>query len=397
LYKKQADALFYPKDRDARDARYALIEASTKTGKTVGSMAWLFEQAYLGKRRQNYWWIAPIRPQARIAFERTKAGLPAFMYVSNESDLTITLPNGAIIWYKGSDNPDSLYGEDVYAAVVDEASRCKEAAWHAIRSTLTATRGPVRIIGNVKGRRNWFFALSRRAEQGEPGMSYTKLVAYDAVAAGVLVDEEVEDARRVLPDAVFRELYLAEPSDDQGNPFGLKAIAAAVRPLSGLPSVAWGWDLGKKQDWTVGIGLDQNGHVAEWHRWQKPWQSTIPEIRRITGMTPAKVDSTGLGDPVLEALQDGGPNSFEGYLFTMPSKQKLMEGLALDINNQTIGYPESEITMELEIFEYEYSRLGVRYTAPEGFHDDCVCALALANLCRSQNRGAGLWAMLGKR
>lgn len=378
-------------------ARYALVEASTKTGKTVGCMAWLFEQAYLGNRGENYWWIAPIRPQAKIAFERTKNGLPTSMFSANESDLTITLPNGAIIWYKGSDHPDSLYGEDVYAAVVDEASRCKEAAWHAVRSTLTATRGPLRIIGNVKGRRNWFFNLARRAEQGEKGMCYVKLVAYDAVAAGVLVNEEVEDARRVLPDAVFRELYLAEPSDDQGNPFGLKAIAAAIQPLSVLPPVAWGWDLGKKQDYTVGIGLDFNGHVAEFHRWQKPWQSTIPEIRRITGQAPALVDSTGLGDPVLEALQADSPGNFEGYLFTMPSKQKLMEGLALDINNRTIGYPEGDITQELEIFEYEYTRLGVRYTAPEGFHDDCVCSLALANLCKSQGRGAEMWAMLGRR
>jgi hypothetical protein len=34
--------------------------------------------------------------------------------------------------------------------------------------------------------------------------------------------------------------------------------------------------------------------------------------------------------------------------------------------------------MELETFEYEYTRTGVRYSAPEGLHDDCVCALALA-------------------
>jgi hypothetical protein len=32
----------------------------------------------------------------------------------------------------------------------------------------------------------------------------------------------------------------------------------------------------------------------------------------------------------------------------------------------------------LETFEYEFTRIGVRYTAPDGLHDDCVCALALA-------------------
>mgnify|MGYP003337455273 CR=1 FL=1 len=33
---------------------------------------------------------------------------------------------------------------------------------------------------------------------------------------------------------------------------------------------------------------------------------------------------------------------------------------------------------ELEAFEYEYTRTGARYCAPEGVHDDTVCSLALA-------------------
>ena len=32
----------------------------------------------------------------------------------------------------------------------------------------------------------------------------------------------------------------------------------------------------------------------------------------------------------------------------------------------------------MESFEYEQTRTGVRYSAPEGLHDDCVVALALA-------------------
>jgi hypothetical protein len=33
---------------------------------------------------------------------------------------------------------------------------------------------------------------------------------------------------------------------------------------------------------------------------------------------------------------------------------------------------------ELENFEYEYTKTGVRYSAPDGSHDDCVMSLALA-------------------
>ena len=58
--------------------------------------------------------------------------------IYNNSNLSITIPNGATIWFKGGDKPDSLYGEDVYGAVIDEASRCKEEVWSAVRSTITA-------------------------------------------------------------------------------------------------------------------------------------------------------------------------------------------------------------------------------------------------------------------
>ena len=162
LYPKQQAAIFCPD-------RYGIIEGSTKCGKTVACIAWILERAMAGLRGQAFWWISPVYPQAKVAYRRLKRGLPETLYTANESELTITLVNGAIISFRSAEKPDNLYGEDVYAAVLDEATRMREEAWHAIRSTLTATRGPVRIIGNVKGRRNWAYALARRAEGGEPG------------------------------------------------------------------------------------------------------------------------------------------------------------------------------------------------------------------------------------
>jgi phage FluMu gp28-like protein len=316
--------------------------------------------------------------QAKIAFRRLKAGLPRESYNPNESDLTLTLINGARIVCKSAEKPDNLYGEDVFAAVFDEASRAREEAWHALRSTLTATRGKVRIIGNVKGRKNWAYKLARKAESGEPGMSYQKITAYDAIDAGILSEDEIEDARRQLPDNVFRELYLAEPSDDEGNPFGLISIRDCVTPLSNDAPVCFGVDLAKSVDWTCVIGLDKKNRVCVLERFQKPWNETIETVRRIVGTTKALVDSTGVGDAVLESLQKDGRSNFEGFKFTSQSKQQLMEGLAVAIQKQTIRFPEGVIANELESFEYEYTRTGVKYSAPSGMHDDAVCALALA-------------------
>lgn len=375
LYPAQEAALFAP-------ARYAIVEASTKSGKTVGALAWLVEQAILhGRPGRNYWWVAPIYPQAAIAYRRLKRMLPVPLFHSNEGDLTMTLTNGAILWFKSGEKPDNLYGEDVHAAVVDEASRVREEAWHAVRTTLTATRGPCRIIGNVRGRRNWAYALARRAEAGEPGYHYARITAHDAVAAGVLTADEIADARRQLPDSVFRELYLAEASEDVGNPFGLAAIDACTGPLASTEPYAWGWDLARAQDWCVGIALDRDGATCRFERFQRPWEETFQAV--LGNVKPAAlIDSTGVGDPIVDRLQRQVGGVAEGYHYTRQSKQQLMEGLAAAIQGREVSYPEGPIAAELREFEYTYTAGGVLYSAPAGYYDDCVNGLALAVECR---------------
>ena len=368
----------YPKQRDAvfNDARYAVVEASTKSGKTYACIAWLFEQAIQGRPGQHFWWVAPVSVQARIAFDRLSRGLPIAGVTLHRSDLSIHLPNGATIWFKSAERPDSLYGEDVHAAVIDEATRMREEAWHAVRSTLTSTRGPVRIIGNVKGRKNWAYRFARRAEGGDPEVHYARITALDAVEAGLFEADEIDDARRHLPEGIFRELFFAEPSDDGGNPFGIEAIRAGIGALSANDPVAWGWDLGRAQDWTVGMALDRSGQVCRFIRFQAPWNEIERRIVAETGHVNALVDSTGVGDVILDRLRDQG--HFEGFHFTSQSKQQLMEGLAVAIQQRELCFPDGEIVSELTAFEYEYTRLGVKYTAPAGMHDDCVDALALS-------------------
>lgn len=388
LYPLQEAAIFAP-------TRYSIIEASTKSGKTVGCIVWLTEQALKGKAGYEYWWVAPIVGQAKIAFRRVCRFLSSRVYTVNKTELTITLLNGAVLRFKSADNPDSLYGEDVYAVVIDEATRCKEESYHAVRSTLTATRGPIRIIGNVKGRRNWVYRLAARARSGDdPNMSYHKITAYDAVAAGVLDGQEIEDAKAALPENVFRELYLAEPSEDSGNPFGIEAIQRCIAPIANTPARVFGWDLAKSVDYNVGVGLDHDGRICVFERWNGvPWRITIDRIDTINGNVSALVDSTGVGDPILEDLQAlRGVSVYQGYTFTQASKQKLMEGLALAIQKQYITVIEGVLLDELEIFEYSFSRTGgVRYCAPEGYHDDCVMGLALAQMQRTLAPSQGVY------
>ena len=386
------------------DKRFAWVEGTAKAGKTMGLAAWITEQAFLRKNR-NYVWLAPVFGQAEIAYTRIKNGLagqflsreqavavinaqPERVRRANETKLTLTLPTKPehVLWFKSGEKPDNIYGEDVGAAVIDEGSRMREAAWWALRSTLTATRGPLRGIANVKGKKNWFYNKCREAEKGDdPDSHYAKITALDAIRAGILASDEIDRAKRDLPESVFNELYMAIPSDTGCNPFGIDAIAAAVDVISLAPAVCYGVDLAKSIDWTVIIGLDDEGKVCHFERFQKPWTETKARIREVCGSTPTLVDSTGVGDPVLEDIQRGGdigmdqlrPN-FEGYKFSSSSKQQLMEGLAVAIQQGRTTVLEGAHRIEMESFEYEYSRTGVTYSAPEGCHDDTVCAHAMA-------------------
>jgi hypothetical protein len=159
----------------------------------------------------------------------------------------------------------------------------------------------------------------------------------------------------------------------------------------------WGWDLARATDWTWGIALCGHGRVCRSERWNQSsitsiphrdhtlgtshpeyWDLTIRRVQTLTGAVPALVDSTGPGGPIDQALAAGHHRNFEGYVFTSRSKQQLMEGLAVAVQRREVGFPDDQLVLELESFEYEYTRLGVKYSAPEGMHDDGVCALALA-------------------
>ena len=146
LYSKQEQALF-------TNARYGIVEATTKSGKTVGAIAWLMEQAVAGRPGDNFWWIAPVAAQSSIAFERLQRMLPKGTFKANATHKTITLVNQAKIWFKSGDNPDSLYGEDV---AIRSSSGCNgsvmaifrastsphprsRSSWRALRSRFNST------------------------------------------------------------------------------------------------------------------------------------------------------------------------------------------------------------------------------------------------------------------
>ena len=396
-------------------ARYTVTLAATKCGKTASHIVWLFEKALQCKVNQSVWWIAPTFGQAKIAFNRMKTQVSdRALFKANETNLIITLITGAKIEFKTAEKPDNLYGDDVYAAVFDEFTRAREAGWFALRSTLTSTGGQCKFIGNAKDNKNWGNKLANAAKStkniangGE--YEFFKITAYDAAAAGMKTKEglpfidEIESAKRDLPPSVFAELYLAEPSENGSHPFGLKFIELSCQPtLSTNPTVCFGIDLGKKSDYVSVIGFDQWGCQSYYETWNKKnWQVTIDKIKILPDVA-TRVDATGLGDVVVDQIKHFRNNT-DGYIFTQGSKQRLMEGLELAFHQRKIVIADDSdiingtgrLRSQLEKYETTFTRMGISYSAPDGDHDDDVCALSLAweayKFANVQGNGPSVW------
>lgn len=258
--------------------------------------------------------------------------------------------------------------------IVDEAAFAK-ALWvrwtESIRATLADLKGDAWFMSTPKGK-NDFYKLFMRGRSGEQNWASWQMSTYD----NPYIDPtEIDDARSDLPEAAFRQEYMAEFLENAANPFGSAYIAQCTYPLSNAPAVCFGVDLAKSYDYTVIIGLDRNGSVCFFERFQKDWRQTVQTILNLPS-APIAIDSTGVGDPIAEDI--ARVRDVELFKFTSTSKQQLMEGLALGIQQRKITFPEGHIVDELNNFEYEFTRTGVKYSAPAGLHDDCVCSLALA-------------------
>jgi len=365
------------------DARFRVVMCGRRFGKSELSQIEIISSALMGN---SVAYITPTYQLAKTFFAKLIKIIP---FENNKSDLIINFPNGGSVQFYTGERLDSLRGRKFHLVVIDEASFIPnlEDGWlNSIRPTLTDYKGRAIFLSTPKGK-NYFYSLYLKGLESESDWQSFKFTTYD----NPYIDKnEIDDASRQLPVAVFEQEYNANAMENASNPFGNNFITFCVKPISTLPVAYYGIDLAKSVDWSVIIGMDINGDVCHFDRFQKDWKQTRETILLIDKNKPIVIDSTGVGDSITEDLQRYF-NSMFGFKYTSTSKQQLMEMLSSAIQKGEIGFPDGMIKEELDIFEYQFTNTGVRYSAPQGFHDDCVNALALALKCKNQYKNAGIY------
>ena len=322
---------------------------------------------------------------------------------NNYSDNFLKLKNGSTIYFRSAERYDNIRGFTFDYAIIDEAAFIKQEAWtEAIRPTLVVKGKKVLFISTPKGK-NWFHELFQLGIS--PDHSNYKSYKGTSYDTPFIDAEEIEDAKRTVPANVFKQEYLAEFLDSGGEVFtNLNKIEFSRWPTQ-QGKVFCGIDLGKQEDFTVATFMDSQGQVLEIYRNNKSqWNVMVKEIIQLLKKWNAStlVEVNSIGDVIFEQIKQSHSDTHP-FTTTSKSKNEIVEGLILDVNEQSIVIPSKQLfeplQHELEVFTYEYNpkTRNVRYTHPTGMHDDTVISLSLANYWRKQNKSYGSYTVMGRQ
>ena len=364
-------------------ARFRVLACGRRWGKTISGANEFIKCMLKAPEYAVGFAVAPTFWHTQKQWKEFLNYCPAELIVNiQRGEHKITLIGKREVWFRSCDNPDSLRSEGVKVLWMDEYGQIKEDAWTmALRPALMDKKGIGIFTGTPKGRK-WGFQLWTRGQ--DLAQSDYESWAFPSWDNPYIDKSEVEEFARDMPEMAYKQEILAEFLDDVGAVFRKVdgCIEGSLEPYAWSKAYYMGVDLAKHMDFTVICILDQDGHLCAFERFnQIDWVFQKKRIVNVARQYKASVviDSTGVGDPILDELRRSDIN-VQGYKFTNASKKELIENLSIRIENREISYPDEPILInELKLFGYTVSPGGtVSYGAPENYHDDCVIALALA-------------------
>lgn len=365
------------------DARFKVLACGRRWGKTRLAALVSLVYALRGKR---VWWIGPTFPMASIGWRLLKRLSAPLKPHKSETQRYLRFSTGGEIWVKSADNPDSLRGEGLDLAVLDECAFIQEEAWFdAIRPALTDRKGGAIFISTPKGR-NWFWHLWRSALDKEGWARWH----YPSETNPFLDPAEIAEAKEQLPELTFRQEYLAEFLEGEGAVFR-NIEACLIDDDHTKPGehrghfIAIGVDWGKHEDYTaISVFCADCGRELQRDRFnQIDYTFQVQRLKAINDRWKADlvlVETNAMGEPIFEQIAREGLK-VSGFQTTATTKPPLIESLALAFEREEAKWLRDPVwTHELEAYGRRVNSVTGRssYSAPPGEHDDTVMARALA-------------------
>lgn len=371
------------------NARFKTIVAGRRSGKTfyVAYEEIIVKEFF--KKNKNIWIVAPNYDLTQRVWDELYSVCVnrlrnwVVQLVNSKGSFKIKTVLNTVIEAKSADDPQTLVGKGIDLLIIDEAGKVKAKAWkESLMPTLIDRHGRVVLIGTPKGK-NWFYEMYMKGQDGHNDYASWR---YSSYANNTITKEEIDSLANEMDETEKRQEILAEFIEGAGQVFRNinNCIKGIYEKYKEGCQYVMGIDLAKHQDFTViKIGRVDTKQVVFTDRFnQLDWSLIKTRIKLVADKynNPfGLIDSTGVGDPIFDDLTNMGLN-LQAFKFTTESKNELVKGLAVDLENENIFIPaeDKNCIAELEYYQYEQMATGkFRYGAPEGLHDDDVTALML--------------------
>ena len=374
------------------------VKTETKFGIVVSSRQW--GKSLLAVNSLLYWilnnpksksgWISPIYKQCRKVFDELVEATKDIVVSANKAELTIEYINGSSIQFLSAERPDSIRGFSFHYLVVDESAFLKQDAFdQAILPTLSALGKKCLLISTPKGK-NWFYNWYLKGLDNRDDVISFKGYATD----NPFVDQQfIIEAKQSMPPSVFKQEFEAEFTDDGNDVFkNLEHVSIISRWREPQTTNRYyiGIDPALSGDYSVLSIMDDMGRVCFISRQTNTtFQSLAGEYNRIIGRYAPRsiaIETNGLGIGLYELIDSRNKVNWKT---TNDNKAKGIQNLIYDIENSEIELPSRDFMPEcwdeFSAFSYSQSPTGkLVFSAPNGYHDDIVMSIMLANEQRRQ-------------
>lgn len=280
------------------------------------------------------------------------------------------------------DNADAIRGRKYARFMVNEAAFAPNLMnnWNmVIRPTLIDLKGDAYFSGTPKGR-NGFWQLFQQT--GED-WAHWQMSSY---SNPYIPSTELDALKQTMTERAFEQEIMAQFLEDGGGVFRYVTDAAVLEHKVAEEGHTYtiGADWARTEDATVFAVMDNETKECVFidRMTNTDFASQRMRLKALADSYNnafVLAEQNSIGAPQIEELQSMGV-SVNGFTTTNLTKNDIIQSLELAFEQRTIKIVNDNNLVN-ELLAYESERLSsglVRYNAPEGMHDDCVIALALA-------------------
>jgi phage FluMu gp28-like protein len=367
--------------------------------------------------------VAPTLRQSMIMADRIQdflASLPKdkrTMLVEKLQRTTVRFRNGSRI-VALPNSPQLLRGYTAAQVITDESGFFKDdrlVFYNVLYPMLSTTDGTLIASSTPWSKDSVFYRMCQA-----PEFSKHTITCEDVVRSGLVKQSFIDEMRSQLPFDRFQREFMSEFVEDIDawltQSLIVSCIDSQLAPydFQAQPQGEFyaGVDFGKEQDFSVVLVVEKQGsmlRVVHVHRFplHTEYASVIGYIKSLQDrwkvIRAVYSDVTGVGNYIVEDMVRCGIQGVIGVTFTVKSKEEMATILREKMRNGEVKIPyvptrkleDIDLTAELNVEKFELMKTGhLRFSHPEGGHDDVFWSTALAVLSSVQSPLPGKGAVM---